>query len=171
MSKYPRIAAALAGSTGIEPEWTKSGLLVLEPESVVSARVWARIAHEPFETLSREDITRRFPGVVAPESAIFLPDVAQIRNPRLLKALDAQLRLEGAELRFNEPAKSLLWEGKRTVGVETRGGPAHSQYTVVCAGAGCGSPGTAAAAPAAASFRTSRRVNSAIDASLAMRGG
>src|SRR5690606_15957121 len=46
---YPALSEALAGATGVDPEWTRSGLLSLEPAEPARASAWAHahgVAHE-----------------------------------------------------------------------------------------------------------------------------
>ena len=52
-------------------------------------------------------------------SAYFLPDRAQIRNPRHLQALTASLSLQGASLRPGQAVVGFEVEGERIVAVRT----------------------------------------------------
>ena len=71
-------------------------------------------------------------------SALFEPDVAQIRNPRLLKALIEGCALRGVELAPHEPALELLRAGENVVGVRTSRRTLSAGETVLAAGAWSG---------------------------------
>jgi glycine oxidase len=135
---YPQLCEALRERTGIDPQWTTGGMLILEPESVPEARRWAGSAPDAMEILDASQQTRRFPGVVPVSTAILLPAVAQVRNPRLLQALHAQLRAMGVAFRVAMPAERLRVEKGRAVAVQTRDGEIAAACFVVAAGAWSG---------------------------------
>lgn len=86
-AKFGAWASSLHEATGIDPEFTLSGMQILPPFDSACARAWC-VAHQlPFETT----VTR------AGES-ILLPTVAQVRNPRLLQALRARVLQLGGTL-------------------------------------------------------------------------
>jgi glycine oxidase len=75
---YPALAEELIASTGIDPEYTVSGLRVLPPFDSKLAQHWCA-EH----------------GVIVEESGdtLWLPGIAQVRNPRLMQALKRWLEL------------------------------------------------------------------------------
>lgn len=98
---YPQWSARLTSSSGIDPEFWVSGMLVLPPVDEGAAECWCaqhgwRHAQEPAQ--------QRVPGLAENSPALWLPDVAQVRNPRLVQALrvaavDAGVNLlEGVEV-------------------------------------------------------------------------
>ncbi|HXG28151.1 MAG TPA: glycine oxidase ThiO [Nevskiales bacterium] len=136
---YPQLCETLRERTGIDPQWTTGGMLILEPESVPEARRWAGSAPETVEILDAGQQALRFPGVMTTSSAILLPAVAQLRNPRLLQALQAQLRALGVAFRTGLPAERLRVDKGRAVAVQTREGEIGAACFVVAAGAWSGS--------------------------------
>jgi glycine oxidase len=136
---YPQLCETLRERSGIDPQWTTGGMLILEPESVPAARRWAGSAPETVEILDASQQALRFPGVMTVSSAILLPAVAQVRNPRLLQALQAQLRALGVAFRTGLPAERLRVEKGRAVAVQTRAGEIGAACFVVAAGAWSGS--------------------------------
>ncbi len=135
-AEYPGLAAVLAAETGIDPEWWRSGLLVVGEGDVDEASAWASragIAWERFEGPALEAIE---PGLAPPaRAAVRLPDVAQIRNPRLLQALLADLERRGLECRSFTGVEALLFDGGRVWGVRTPQGEEAVSTVVVCSGA------------------------------------
>lgn len=120
---YPVLARELAEATGIDPEWRRCGLLALDVNDQRPALAWA--ATRGFE-MSVID-----PAGVAPlelllaaqhHSALYRPNVAQIRNPRLLKALQQELRSSGAKLLADEEVVAIEAKRDRVSGVRTAKG-------------------------------------------------
>jgi glycine oxidase len=135
---YSRIARKLSEQTGIDPEWTQSRLLILDPVSMTDARVWAQREHAACEILAGSELPRRFPGVGPATTAILLPAVAQVRNPRLLKALAALLRDKGVEILTNSPVERIEVDGRRVNGVRTSREVIGTGRVVLAAGAWSG---------------------------------
>ena len=83
MKLFAGFAETLHQSTGIDPEYLRSGMLVLPPFDVQAAMQWCA-AH----------------GMRAEEreGGLLLPDVAQARNPRLLQALRARVEKLGGHI-------------------------------------------------------------------------
>ena len=67
--------------------------------------------------------------------AVQIPSIAQVRNPRLLKALIARCGQLGVELRDHEEVRSFDVEDDRIVGVETSRGRASCSKICIASGA------------------------------------
>lgn len=133
---YPELARELAADTGIDPQWERSGLLVLDTDESVPAMEWAarhRVALEPVEDPAR--ITALEPACRPATGALWLPEVAQIRNPRLIRALRADLERRGVPLYEQTTVTSLLRHGDHIEGVRTRHWTLHADAVIVAAGA------------------------------------
>ncbi|HKK14563.1 MAG TPA: glycine oxidase ThiO [Gammaproteobacteria bacterium] len=136
---YPTLSDELAAETGIDPEWTQSGLLILDAEERDSARAWAQRHGLRLELLDRAEIRRCESAVMDPEgAAIWLPDVAQIRNPRFLKCLRRSLELRGVPVEEHAEVRAVAVEHGRVVGVDTREGRVPADRVVVAGGAWTG---------------------------------
>lgn len=81
--RYAAVCDTLLQATGIDPECTQSGMLIAPPVDLPAALAWCQ----------------RF-GVAAQIQAdqLLIPEVVQIRNPRLLQALKAWLLQHGVTL-------------------------------------------------------------------------
>lgn len=97
---YPALCAELAADTGIDPEWTASGMQVLDQGECTAAAAWC--------ARHRLTIEQAGPGFL-------LPWVAQLRNPRLCRALAAQATRRGVRLLTQQGRVRLLGEGDRAV--------------------------------------------------------
>ena len=88
---YPALAAALYEETGVDPEYSPCGMLMLEPGDGRDAEVWARQNGKSLQVLDEEGLSELGYHSRGYRHGIWLPDVANIRNPRLLAALRASL--------------------------------------------------------------------------------
>jgi glycine oxidase len=75
-SLYPALAQQLHQETGIDPECLRSGMRILPPFDAETALAWCQ-ANNVQANLQNDEL--------------WLPDVLQVRNPRLLQALKAWL--------------------------------------------------------------------------------
>lgn len=133
---YPRLAEELAEETGIDPQWTPSGLLILDAEEAEKAAAWAAARRVALERVNAAQVRELEPHLGdAPEAAIWMPEVAQVRNPRLVRALRASLLARGVELREETAVHGLRCANGRVNGVDTAAGPLEADAVIVAAGA------------------------------------
>lgn len=83
-SLYPALADQLHRETGIDPECIRSGMMIQPPFDLEAALAWCSANHVQAD-LNGEDL--------------WLPEVLQVRNPRLLQALKAWLIQHQVELK------------------------------------------------------------------------
>jgi glycine oxidase len=137
--RYGALARALAEQTGIDPQWTPSGMLVLEADDRAAALDWGAHWRQRAELLEWAAVSRLQPGLApTPGAAVWLPDVAQIRTPRLGKALRQGLLSSGVVLREHTPVSEILVQGERVRGVRTPEGDEPAETVIVAAGAWSG---------------------------------
>lgn len=77
---YKQLSETLKKDTGIDPEWIESGMLIYDIREKNHAVSWCQKNHIELQEVQTEKIP-----------CLLLPHVAQIRNPRLLKALKIYL--------------------------------------------------------------------------------
>lgn len=102
---YPALAGALRAETGIDPEYFPCGMLMLDARDEAEALAWARSHGREVLPETGAQSRARVPGL-APHwrAGLWMPTVANVRNPRLLQALRASLAhhgvavVEGAEV-------------------------------------------------------------------------
>ncbi len=136
---YPRLAAALLSATGIDPQWTRNGMLVLDPEAEREGIPWGQRFATTVEALPPGAQKALEPGLHEEvPGAVWMPEVAQLRNPRLAKALRADLGRLGVRVEEGVTATGLRRRGTQVVGVETDRGPYAAGTVVLCAGAWTG---------------------------------
>lgn len=92
---YPEFIDALRAETAIDPEYQASGMLVLTGQSRESgtglekarlhaAEIWCARFDFPMSSVRSHE---NEPALSRDEPALWLPEVSQVRNPRLLQAL------------------------------------------------------------------------------------
>lgn len=134
--RFPALCADLQTETGIDPEWTRSGLLVLDPDQVPRARRWANawgVRHEVLDDVRA--IAAIEPGCRPASSAVWLPDVAQVRNPRLVRALALSLAHHRVAVTSACEVTALVQRQGRIRGVRTATGVIEAGHVVIAGGA------------------------------------
>ncbi len=138
MQRYGRLAATLFEQTGVDPEWNPSGLFILDgsqekipDDALIWAKAWG--LDWRLESSKRDD-QFSLPGV----KALWCPEVAQVRNPRLLAALAARCHQVGVHLEEDITVTGFRQRQGRLRGVETSCGFIPAERSIVTAGAWSG---------------------------------
>jgi len=132
---YPQLCARLREETGIDSEFTRSGLLILEPHDQDQALAWGRKHQVRIESLAPDALRATAPGLgFSPTTVLWLPEIAQIRNPRFVKALRHSIAGR-VRIREQEAVVELLLDSGRVVGARTGKATIAADQVVVCSGA------------------------------------
>ncbi|MCG2633351.1 MAG: glycine oxidase ThiO [Gammaproteobacteria bacterium] len=138
-SLHPPLAAALQAETGHDSEWLGSGLLVLDDTELAAARGWADQWQTRLQPLDQRAINQIQPGLKPAEHALWLPEIAQLRNPRFLAALSASIDQLGINTVEQAEVTGFEHSGQRLTGVVTRSGDRfHADQFVLATGAWSG---------------------------------
>jgi len=133
---YPALSADLARHTGIDPEYTECGLILVAPDEGDAAMQWAARHQRTLLEVDRQAFRRLEPQAAAPpDRALWMPTVGQVRNPRMLQALRVRIAQLGVETRTGEQVEALVREDGRCSGVRTTRGTLEGDAVIVCAGA------------------------------------
>ena len=126
---YPGIAAHLLDATGVDPEWIACGMRVEGVSDFDAATQWLSERGLAVETgLAASSFGR--------DADFYLPWVAQVRSPRLMRALEIYLRQRGVLLVSGAEVTSFEQASGRIFGVRLRSGVCHTaDVFVLCAGA------------------------------------
>ncbi len=134
--QYPLLVNALQQHTGIDPEWTQSGLLMLDTTLSATIRAWAGRHAAKVRMLDVQAVHATEPALAqTTTSALLLPAVAQVRNPRLCAALRARLDQQGVRLHEHRAVQQLIVERGHIRGVETTRGRVVADRVVIAGGA------------------------------------
>lgn len=134
---YPTLALRLLEETGIDPEYRQKGLLYLNVDDDDAALNWARQLGKPLERVDAAFVHQKEPGAAAPEgSALWMPTLGSVRNPRLGQALRARLAaMPSVTLLEQCSVQGFIQRQGRVVGVATNHGDQFAEQLVVCGGA------------------------------------
>lgn len=137
---YPRLGERLLAQTGVDPEVHITGLYWLDLEDEAEALAWAAREQRPLRQVDIAAVRQAVPALADGFShAIQMANVANVRNPRLLKALRAALQqLPNVTLHERCAVSGFIREGERVVGVQTSQGSMHAEQVVLAAGAWSG---------------------------------
>ena len=134
---YVHLAQDLLDETGIDPELRQKGMFMVAVDDEAEALAWARRYQRPMQQVDADFLYRKEPRLQpGHERALWMPEVASIRNPRLGKALRRSLELN-PRITLVEQAGStrLLLESERVCGLATELGDYRAGQTVLAAGA------------------------------------
>jgi glycine oxidase len=135
---FPSLSAELRERTGIDNGFVRCGGLEFVPEGEQAADQEWRGEGIAFELLREPALARLEPALATGlGTAYHLPDLAQLRNPRHLKALLAGCAAWGVRLRPGCPVHGLEVRGQRLVSLRTAAGPLAAGQFLLAAGAWC----------------------------------
>ena len=120
MDLFGDFAETLRSATGIDPEYSRSGMLVLPPLEERAAQEWCAV-HGMRVEKQRE--------------GLLLPDIAQARNPRLLQALHARVLQLGGRIVEQCEVKEIVSKAGRADHLSTTQGDLEADAYIVTAGA------------------------------------
>jgi glycine oxidase len=146
LQRYEAFALDLRERTGIDPQHRRCGALRLindlnrlhmaQRESAAASGHTTPAGQPVVQTLTMDQARALEPGLAADiQGAQHCRLTAQVRNPRLLAALQSGARQRGVCIREQTPARGLVRTGGTVCGVDTDEGRVLAGVTVLCAGA------------------------------------
>ena len=120
MNMFGDLAGTLQQTTGIDPQYRRCGMLVLPPLDVQAASDWCATHGMQAEKC---------------DDGLFLPEVAQARNPRLLQALRARVEKLGGRIVEQCEVRQIVAEAGRVRHLATTRGDFCADAFIVTAGA------------------------------------
>lgn len=133
-SLFPRWCEDLLARSGLDPEYRRSGMMVMPMFDEEAARAWCDGHGWHCEDRRSGD----FLDADTCERGLWLRDVAQVRNPRLIKALRASLEGMGVSLHEGIQIADISYDSGRVNKVCTNRGDFSAHSYVVAAGAWTG---------------------------------
>jgi glycine oxidase len=132
---FPDLSRALLEETGIDNGYLPCGGIELIEDDEPSIEPWLDEGIA-FQAMSNAELKRLAPGLSAEAGrGYFLPGMAQVRNPRHLKALIAACELLAVGLVPSSEVFSLVRQGDRVSAVETEEGRVAGGKFLIAAGA------------------------------------
>lgn len=137
--QYPQICAELLEATGIDPQYRRTGMLNFDVPDLTTFDFWK--ASYPFsaEYLTEETVRAEFPTIASDlGAAVYMSDLAQVRNPRLVQAMRTDLLQKNVKILEQTEVIALNVSSDRISGVTTTKGDFHANQLVLAAGAWSG---------------------------------
>ncbi|MCU7887080.1 MAG: FAD-dependent oxidoreductase [Candidatus Thiodiazotropha sp. (ex Lucinoma aequizonata)] len=135
---YPRLADMLIKEGSVDPEYARNGLLILEPTDTDAAIHWSKEFKEPLQVIDQQSALECEPTMQTDATeAVWMAEVAQIRNPRLTKSLYQSIFKKTA-IHQRTKATELLIKNGRIQGIKSENGFFHADNVLICAGAWAG---------------------------------
>lgn len=136
--KYPVLAEELHSETGIDPEFIQSGLLIIEPEHSDEFNHWCTTSDTKIDYIQATDITRYAEIGTEQKRSVYLPEVAQIRNPKLIQALEKKLLDSGIKIIENNAIENIRYKKNKIESLECQHEAIKAGHFVLAAGAWSG---------------------------------
>ena len=135
-AEYPALCTELRDATDVDPEYTECGLLLSAPDEVETARDWAKKHEIGLIGIDRAEFQRLEPQAAEPPAnALWMPQVGQVRNPRMVNALRKRIDQLGVDVRTDDRVEKVLHEDGRCTGVRSSRGIHYAESVTICAGA------------------------------------
>jgi glycine oxidase len=137
---YPGLAETLFAQTGIDPEVHTTGLYWLDLEDEQQALEWAVRENRPLRPMDISAVHDAVPALgQGYKRAVYMSNVANVRNPRLVKSLKAALlALPNVTIHEQCEVSGFVRDGGRICGVTTPNGDVLGDEVVLAAGAWSG---------------------------------
>jgi len=134
--QYPVLVENLRESTGIDPELWQCGMLIHAPDELAAAADWAVRENVTHAVLDAAQVAAVAPLLARQHAPWFwLPELAQVRNPRLLSALKISLQKSGVQFFEYTEVRRIIVNQHKAEGVETTQGPFSAPIIVIACGA------------------------------------
>lgn len=134
---YPQVAEALFQESGIDPEYVRSGMLVLNSDEQAVAKNWAQKNAMNLSEFDRhDDLLSLQPGLGEEYTrGLWMPDVAQMRNPRLVKAVRGSLDTLNISYQQHAEVDELKIKNGKVSGVAVNGQTHYADKVLIAGGA------------------------------------
>jgi glycine oxidase len=130
MNMFSEAASQLHTTTGIDPEYQRSGMLILPPYQTELATQWCAQHQAALHHVSPADYLDNQNG-----GGLLLPEVAQVRNPRLLQALRKHVEMLGGVILEQHEVQKFEIVGEHMIALHTTQGKLSADTYIVAAGA------------------------------------
>ncbi len=136
LALYPEWVERIRSESGFDPEYHVDGMLVMrhnDPKyDAAKAQQWCQRYGVRMEQVSVRDIV---PNAGLDSEAVWLPEVAQARNPRLLKALRGAAERQGVRIVEQDEVSGFEVQNGRVASLQSKCGKLTAKNYVVTAGA------------------------------------
>lgn len=135
--QYSQIAEELFAESGVDPEYYQCGMLVVGSEEQQNAMAWAEKWSMTLHNIEHKTgLEEVLPGLgESYTKGLWLPDIAQMRNPRLVKSVKGSLDALGIEYKEHARVDRLDVKNAQVQGVEVDGELIKAGKVLIASGA------------------------------------
>ncbi|MDC9728172.1 MAG: FAD-dependent oxidoreductase [Methyloprofundus sp.] len=132
ITTYSGLSDELFAETGIDPEYRISGLLMTQLDDLTDAKQWCQSYSIPYQAATVEQL-KTYPQ--AKQKSLWLPTIAQARNPRLLQSLKQDLLKRGVNMVENCKIESAAIKANKITEIASQSQRFSVQQLVITSGA------------------------------------
>lgn len=134
---YPGLALQLQQESGVDCELLTSGLLFTDLQEQQQAKDWAKAWSVDVQTITDtkqiHEIEPQLSTTI--DSGLWLPDIMQIRNPKLVKAMKGSFDALGFNYLEHTPVSELIIDSGVIKGVQTANDTFTAEKVIIASGA------------------------------------
>lgn len=130
-TQWPKWIEQLQARTGLDAEYRVSGMWVADAGEITKARAWGEAQGRRVDT-PPDDLAQCAPHLI---DGVWLPEVAQVRNPRLARLLESAAYALSVQILLQTAVTGFDVRQGRLHAVETENGRIACGSAVICAGA------------------------------------
>ena len=135
---YPELTEEIRSVSDLDAELIQNGLLMIDDE-YEAASSWAKKWQSNLQHIDSKDIyelePELSPELVNDRKAIWMPDVRQVRNPRLVKATKKYLLKQGVRFLEQTEVTGFIQNEHKIAGVTTSTGDIGADKVLIAGGA------------------------------------
>jgi glycine oxidase len=135
---YPELIEEMYSETGLDAELIQNGLLIFDDEQD-TALAWAKKWQSNMQLIDNNNVSELEPElsqmVMTDKKAIWMPEVRQVRNPRLVKATKKYLLKQGVKFLEQTEVTGFIKKANKVLGVTSSSGDIAADKILVAGGA------------------------------------
>ena len=132
---YVGMVADIQAESELDSEYIQSGLLIQGSDESDQALLWAEQHDVEMQRITAREAVEIEPRLGQAVEGLWMPQIGQVRNPRLLQALIEACRQLGVRFRENCAVEELIHQDDKVTGVKTSKGDLAAKNVVVAGGA------------------------------------
>ena len=135
---YPALVAEMNSETGLDAELVQSGMLMLDDRGNDMLE-WANNWQSNLQVIDKKDVfelePELSPALLAANNAIWMPEVRQVRNPRLVKVTKKYLLKQGVKFLEQTAVTGVIKTSGKIDGITTSKGDILADKVLISGGA------------------------------------
>jgi len=136
---YEKLADELRESTGIDPQWRRSGLVMLDLESTPDMNQWQKDFKQSYIKATASELQDYEPRLNSKyRSGWIQKDISQLRNPWMMRSLRQYLENKGVIFKEKCEITEIMHNKSKIIGVKANDEIIESERVIIASGAWSG---------------------------------